>query len=142
MAKKKPCIDPTHTKRNGSGECKECYDAYQKWYHEYRKKNPQARAPYCTDPAHTKRTTSAGCNECQAEYMKKYRRRGYRGYVQLAYCEICFITPADTGKPLVTDHDHETGLVRGTLCHHCNLLLGHADDNLVILRNAMRYLKR
>jgi hypothetical protein len=32
--------------------------------------------------------------------------------------------------------------VRGLLCKNCNLLLGHAQDRLRILRNAIAYLER
>ena len=39
------------------------------------------------------------------------------------------------------DHCHATGKVRGILCHHCNLLLGNAKDNLAILSAAYSYLE-
>ena len=61
-------------------------------------------------------------------------------------CAICGI-PADeiphkTFKynPLVIDHDHMTGKVRGLLCPTCNSLLGHAKDSEEILQAAIRYL--
>ena len=61
-------------------------------------------------------------------------------------CAICGI-PADeiphkTFKynPLVIDHDHITGKVRGLLCPTCNSLLGHAKDSEGILQAAIRYL--
>ena len=38
------------------------------------------------------------------------------------------------------DHDHETGKVRGLLCNHCNLMLGHARDNTENLRRAIEYI--
>ena len=57
-------------------------------------------------------------------------------------CAIC-----GNGKPggvgtFHVDHCHETKKVRGLLCHHCNTALGLFKDNLVILRSAMRYLKK
>ena len=39
------------------------------------------------------------------------------------------------------DHDHKTGIVRGILCHHCNLLLGNARDTASILLSAVQYLE-
>lgn len=41
---------------------------------------------------------------------------------------------------LMVDHSHETGRVRGLLCNHCNLGLGHFRDNPVIVLKAANYL--
>jgi len=41
-----------------------------------------------------------------------------------------------------TDHCHKTGLVRGILCHHCNVGIGHAKDNIETLRKWIAYLER
>jgi len=49
-------------------------------------------------------------------------REARRAFVQ-AHGERCAICRA--GGPLVEDHDHTTGLVRGLLCHSCNVM---ADD--------------
>jgi len=40
------------------------------------------------------------------------------------------------------DHDHKTGKIRGLLCNNCNLTLGLVYDNISILQNLIRYLKR
>lgn len=44
-------------------------------------------------------------------------------------------------KRLSVDHDHETGKVRGLVCHRCNTLLGMAEDNIETLENAILYLE-
>jgi hypothetical protein len=36
---------------------------------------------------------------------------------------------------------HTTGKVRGLLCNHCNIGIGHMKDNVVLLRNAVKYLE-
>lgn len=40
-----------------------------------------------------------------------------------------------------TDHCHKKNIVRGILCHHCNIILGNAKDNTDILASAISYLK-
>lgn len=39
------------------------------------------------------------------------------------------------------DHCHATGKVRGLLCNSCNLIIGHAKDQIDILHNAIEYLQ-
>ena len=59
-------------------------------------------------------------------------------------CAIC--GSEDPGKHksehLCVDHDHETGKVRGLLCHPCNRGLGLFKDNTNSLAAAIQYLSR
>lgn len=52
-------------------------------------------------------------------------------------CLICLSEFAD--KPHV-DHCHTTGRVRGILCYHCNVGLGHFKDDTQALQRAIEYL--
>lgn len=52
-------------------------------------------------------------------------------------CQVC-----GSSEKLCIDHDHETGEVRGVLCTHCNLILGHAHDDPDRLRDLARYLEK
>jgi hypothetical protein len=54
-------------------------------------------------------------------------------------CRIC---GKKTIKRLSVDHDHKTGRVRGLLCVTCNFVLGHAKDDVALLRKAIEYLER
>lgn len=54
-------------------------------------------------------------------------------------CAVCK-TLIVTKRGWFTDHDHKTGKLRGVLCHHCNLLLGNAKDDIAILAAAIEYL--
>jgi hypothetical protein len=59
---------------------------------------------------------------------------------QMNLCAICHQTP--TLRGLFVDHDHETGLVRGLLCQHCNLAIGHLKDDPEIALAVAEYLQR
>lgn len=53
-------------------------------------------------------------------------------------CAICKILLDD---PHV-DHDHNTGIIRGILCNNCNVALGLFKDDILILEEAIKYLKK
>lgn len=61
-------------------------------------------------------------------------------------CAICYQPERNidkrTGKPrcLAVDHCHETGAVRGLLCHGCNVSLGYLS-NKELLNSAQLYLE-
>jgi len=40
-----------------------------------------------------------------------------------------------------TDHNHFTNDIRGILCNKCNLLLGTCNDDINILKNAIKYIE-
>jgi hypothetical protein len=42
----------------------------------------------------------------------------------------------------VVDHNHDTGEVRGILCHSCNTALGRFGDDVWLLQAALDYLKK
>ena len=61
--------------------------------------------------------------------------------VQEGKCRICGRHQSVLNKRLGVDHDHVTGKIRGLLCNNCNLILGHANDNVHILTEAIKYLQ-
>lgn len=57
-------------------------------------------------------------------------------------CAICLRLPEDgQWKRLKVDHNHATGKIRGLLCHHCNVALGHFGDSQILLQHAQHYLQ-
>ena len=70
---------------------------------------------------------------------------GPEGFAELmakqnGQCAICGKRQLD--RAIATDHNHQTGAVRGLLCKRCNRdLLGAAFDNVKILRAAVYYLE-
>ena len=55
-------------------------------------------------------------------------------------CAIC--RTENPGRCWCTDHCHDTNLVRGILCHHCNTTLGNVKDNPETLERAAAYLRK
>lgn len=53
-------------------------------------------------------------------------------------CAICGNPPR--GKRLCIDHDHDSGRVRGLLCHRCNRAIGFFGDSPELLAKALAYL--
>jgi len=86
--------------------------------------------------------------------LKKYFGITLKDYEEMFHnqnglCKICNKPETakqsnnDTGavRMLSVDHCHETGIIRGLLCTNCNIMLGQSKDNVLILQNAIDYLK-
>lgn len=135
---------PTRAKPRGDGRyrrarCRDCEaDAARQWradnrdYYnrrtrEYRKRNPvtMARVNLRRDAAR------AGLNPDDVEAY--FRTHG-------GLCDICQKPPRD--RHLAIDHDHATGAFRGLICRKCNSALGYFNDDLALLRSAVRYFER
>lgn len=56
-------------------------------------------------------------------------------------CAICKRPPVE-GRNLAVDHDHSTGVIRGLLCHNCNVAIGNFGESLEIIKAAVVYLER
>lgn len=61
-------------------------------------------------------------------------------------CAICHkletLTRRGNLVSLAVDHNHETGVIRGLLCHNCNTLIGHAREDETTLQAAIDYLRK
>lgn len=59
---------------------------------------------------------------------------------QNGVCAICGgVNP--NGRRLFIDHNHDTGVIRGLLCNHCNNGIGNFQENIEFLNSAISYLK-
>jgi len=56
-------------------------------------------------------------------------------------CACCGIHKKELSKPLVVDHDHLTGKIRGLLCDACNVAIGGLGDNINSVYKAIEYLQ-
>ena len=86
------------------------------------------------------------CNICHKKKIKaKYYGISVELYERLILeqnnlCKICK-KPNSNGRDLSIDHCHITGKVRGLLCNNCNVALGLLKENILVLEEAIRYLK-
>lgn len=92
------------------------------------------------------------CKKCQSKKRKDYFKEHYKFSrynitkeefnsmltFQKNKCNIC---KEELSNPRI-DHCHKSGKVRGLLCHHCNVALGHVKDNINILKNMIKYLEK
>ena len=110
--------------------------------------DPQQRGRFCSRAC--KQTARNQTPEHKADVLARYYVRKY-GITQdeatemrKRGCDICgrMSQPGrwDNGN-LMIDHDHKTGKVRGVLCHSCNVLIGHAEDDPERLEAAAAYLR-
>lgn len=60
---------------------------------------------------------------------------------QASACGICK-TPFVETRGVCVDHCHETGKIRGLLCHPCNTAIGFLKDSPTICRLAAEHLER
>ena len=99
-------------------------------------------------PPHNKKLNGldSWCRVCRAEYRNANCRGKFRNVISderladikatVTECVIC-----GSDEPLVVDHDHKTGKVRGMLCNHCNRGLGHFRDDPELLEFAAQYVR-
>lgn len=57
-------------------------------------------------------------------------------------CAVCGGHQSEMERSFDVDHDHETGEIRGLLCNSCNRALGLMGDSVMILENALLYLRK
>lgn len=68
------------------------------------------------------------------EFQKKLNEQG-------GGCAICGETSPTKGRGgFHVDHCKQSGVVRGILCHNCNIGIGNLQHNPDILRAALKYL--
>jgi hypothetical protein len=108
--------------------------------------------PHSEFSVHSRGILRKDCNPCRNS-REAARRYGVTVDEVLALseaqghrCAVCKTHKDDLvhgtfkHNPLVIDHDHRTGRVRGLLCPTCNIGLGQFKDDVNLLANAISYL--
>jgi hypothetical protein len=140
--------------------CRECLAALSREYHHAHKAErnartrqykdrPEVRAKMASPEFKAHRRAQHALHYTQ-HHRAAMRMRKY-GVTQEAYdalfakqgglCAICQGELLRGRSKTNIDHCHTTGIVRGLLCHRCNLALGHFDDSVERLEIAIAYLR-
>lgn len=127
-------------------------DKWERTKEKNEKRNRRRRERYASDPDY---------REKRLKEVKEFRKRNpkYKRSNELKYkygityecfkrmrkdqnykCKICTRKLENESQSYV-DHCHETGNVRGILCNKCNFGIGHFDDDINQLKEAIKYLK-
>lgn len=108
---------------NGDTYCSLCKKIR---YDNFRKNNPEKAKLYCQN-SNRRRFYNLEPSE-------------YKALLDLCdnKCMICGNNHKD--KTLHIDHCHNTRIVRGLLCHHCNTAIGLFNENVDIMLQAIKYL--
>ena len=98
---------------------------------QYRKENQERFKKYNKEyyVQHYKSEADITLEQFNALYEKQHGR-----------CRICGRHQNELRRRLCADHNHKTNKVRGLLCDKCNLVLGYANDNIIVLSEAIKYL--
>jgi Autographiviridae endonuclease VII len=85
------------------------------------------------------RKTRRRCKDCRRERKYGLTAEAYRALLarQKGKCAIC-----RRKRNLVVDHNHTTGVVRGLICQPCNMGIGGLEDDVILLRRAIKYLNK
>ena len=119
-------------------------------------KTPEARKAYCKAYKQKKKEKAATCTEfakADKEKMRCYNLRRHYGITSIEYdrilasqnkvCACCYTSnPGGPHNSFNVDHCHQTGKVRGLLCHSCNVGIGHLGDTFQSVSNAITYLSK
>lgn len=111
--------------------CKNCVGAYHKARYD--------------DPKYKDYQRNSSLRETYGISLEEYRAMLD---AQRGLCAICALPERRrhprTSDPmmLAVDHDHVTNKVRQLLCSTCNIMIGHAQDDINILAKAIEYLSK
>ena len=124
--------------------CRMCRKADSKKYYENNKElvNSRSIARYRKNGGYTEEAKIKG----YASHIKRnygITAEDYNGMFieQAGRCAVCGTHQNETSRRLLVDHYHDTKIVRGLLCYKCNTGIGMFDDNLHLVKNAVKYLE-
>jgi len=99
----------------------------------YRKKNAENNKAYLKEYRQTEQgKKSLIIGRWKYKGLIGDREAVYERYINTSKCDCCkidLIAGKTGGNHKVMDHCHKTGKFRNVLCHNCNILRYHLDNN-------------
>jgi len=93
-----------------------------------------------------KKRINIDCKECVAADDRIRNRLRRTAPPVPDVCDCCGKSPLEPyrsqHKKLCLDHNHKTGEFRGWLCDSCNVALSRMNDDISILKKAIKYLEK
>jgi hypothetical protein len=125
--------------------CPDCGESdIQKFYLDKTGRRTNARCQQCHKARNTLRWQSKDIMEKRSAKAVKYGLTPEEFFALYkkhdGKCAICGNEPT-TLRGLHIDHCHNTGKVRGLLCHGCNVGIGSMRDDVVLMRKAIAYIE-
>lgn len=124
----------------------------RKWYEENRDRARAKQRIWYQNNREKALTYAKEWRENNPEKFKDYSLKFHYGLSLEEYnalwsaqgeaCGGCGSTSPRHKKGWHLDHCHDTKKVRGILCHHCNISLGHMQDSAENLRRLADYIER
>lgn len=111
------------------GESKGLVSGYAKQMRDRARKGNKARCQSCVRGYNIERTHGI----VPAEFDELMVKQGHS-------CAICKSSFTAKTKEIHVDHSHDSGIVRGILCHSCNVALGHMAEETRNFLGAISYL--
>lgn len=118
--------NPEKAKQRSAAYYREHFEYIQAATHEYYEANKSEKKKYAREWRLKKLYGMTW-----ADYEKMFNDQG-------GVCKICG-EPSVDGRRLAIDHCHETGVVRGLLCSHCNRGLGFYKNDPDLIMKALTY---
>jgi hypothetical protein len=130
-------------KHYGHGLCRPCWK--KRWISEHNGVNPGnewlKRHPEQRKAGYKRHRMKKLYGMTMEQFHEMVKRQG--GKCANPRCTVVF--PEDfvnrRFEGIHVDHSHTTGAVRAILCRKCNVALGHAEDNIDLLRGLIEYLE-
>lgn len=147
------CNDSTH-KNGKSSRCKSCKNKYNI---EWKKNNPEKAAAHIPSRKQWRLDNLEHDKNRNREYWIKnpilrltYRLNKEYNITLKRYeemlqaqdnkCAVCKINFSELKRKPCVDHCHKTGVVRGLLCHKCNVSIGLLNEDFGTVLNLVKYL--